>query len=144
MLQVLVAHHPLRETPYNKLLYVGANAHGTPLYQVLGMNRSACSAPTALRSAFTRFGGECYYCGTVLKPQAKPSPVSLDHVVAKAGGGTNLLHNFVIACKQCNREKASQPIQSFNAAKARDFMTALERHIAESVRAAAEPNSTLT
>jgi hypothetical protein len=37
MLHEIVAHHPIGETPYNKLIYVGASLHGTPLYRILGL-----------------------------------------------------------------------------------------------------------
>jgi 5-methylcytosine-specific restriction endonuclease McrA len=140
MQHVIVAHHPVCETPYNKLIYVGANAHGTPLYQVMGTSRTPCSAPVALRAAFVRYGGQCYYCKQRLKPQARPSPVSLDHVVAKAVGGTNLLHNFVIACKDCNKEKGLQPMGEFKPEAGIAYLAALERHIADSVRSVADPN----
>jgi hypothetical protein len=139
MQHVIVAHHPVCETPYNKLVYVGANAHGTPLYQVMGTARSPCSAPTALRAAFIRYGGRCYYCSQRLKPQARPSPVSLDHVVASASGGTNLLHNLVIACKGCNKDKGSQAMSEFKREACTEYLAALERHIADAVRSAADP-----
>jgi hypothetical protein len=141
MLHEIVAHHPIGETPYNKLIYVGANCHGTPLFQVMGTSRTPCSAPTALRAAFIRYGGHCYYCGTRLKPQARPSPMSIDHVIPKALGGTNLLHNFVIACKPCNKSKGSQAILEYKLEAGNAYLTALERHIADAVRSAAEPGS---
>jgi hypothetical protein len=136
MLHEIVAHHPLVETPYNKLIFVGSNDHGTPLYRVLGVDRSPCSAPTALKAAFNRYGGVCYYCSTRLKPQAKPATVSIDHIIPVASDGTHLLHNLVLSCKPCNRDKDCLPIAEFNQEKSQRYIAALEKHIADAVRSA--------
>jgi 5-methylcytosine-specific restriction endonuclease McrA len=60
--------------------------------------------------------------------------ISLDHAIAKARGGTNLLHNHVIACKPCNLAKGSQAMSDFKPNVASDYLMALERHIADAIR----------
>ncbi len=139
----IIAHHPLTETPYNKLVFVGANQHGTPLYRVMGLDRPACAAPTALRSAFRRYGGQCFYCSVRLKTQQTPSEMSLDHLVAQSSGGTHLLHNLVLACKACNKSKHHQHLPNFNSERAATYLRALEVHIADCIKSVAEPGTAL-
>ena len=39
--------------------------------------------------------------------------LTLDHVVPYSLGGTNLVHNLVVACKVCNCRRKDRSIQSF-------------------------------
>lgn len=130
-----IAHHPLTETPYNKLFHAGSSAHGVPLYAVLGGGAPPCKAPTALRSAFNLYGGRCFYCRAIMPPHVSMQKMSLDHVVPRKQGGTSLLHNLVIACKDCNRAKAALPIGAFRQEASRAYLDALEAHIADAIRA---------
>ena len=139
MKHAIVAHHPLSETPYNKLLFFGPSAHGTPLYTVLGIAGGPASARIALKRAFEAYGGRCFYCTNRLNPRV-PDDLSLDHVVPLARGGTSLLHNVVLACKPCNRAKAADPIAEFMPLAGRAYFDALERHIADAVRSATSPD----
>ena len=39
--------------------------------------------------------------------------LQLDHIVARANGGTNALDNLVSACPRCNRRKSALTIEAF-------------------------------
>lgn len=49
----------------------------------------------------------CAYC------DAQNVPLNLDHIHAKARGGSNRASNFALACVPCNQKKAAQPIEVF-------------------------------
>jgi len=46
----------------------------------------------------------CYYCGYSLTLNDS----TLDHVLPVSKGGTNRLDNLVLACYECNQEKADK------------------------------------
>jgi hypothetical protein len=50
-----------------------------------------------------RDGLRCHYCDTYVTYDE----VQIDHVVAKARGGTDAPHNLVLACPRCNRVKST-------------------------------------
>lgn len=54
-----------------------------------------------------KFGRECCYCGK------KGVPLNVEHVVAKARGGSNRVSNLTIACVPCNNQKGAQSIEAF-------------------------------
>lgn len=65
---------------------------------------------TNLRAAvFQRDGSKCAYCGKA----GKPVKLELDHVVPKASGGTDRYDNLVVACHDCNQQKANQSLKAF-------------------------------
>ena len=65
---------------------------------------------TNLRAAvFQRDGRKCVYCGKGDK-QVK---MELDHVVPKASSGADRYDNLVVACHDCNQQKANQPLETF-------------------------------
>ena len=45
-----------------------------------------------------KWGNQCAYCGST-------EELTIDHVVASAMGGSNLVHNTVCCCKKCNQSK---------------------------------------
>ena len=49
----------------------------------------------------------CSYCGT------KDVPLQIEHIQAKANGGTDRVSNLCLACDACNKAKASQDIRVF-------------------------------
>ncbi|MHB8246623.1 MAG: RNA-guided endonuclease IscB [Acidimicrobiales bacterium] len=49
----------------------------------------------------------CAYCG------AKGVPLQIEHIVARARGGTNRVSNLTLACEGCNLAKGSQPVEEF-------------------------------
>lgn len=54
------------------------------------------------RSIARRDGWRCRYCGSV------DGPFEIDHVVPIALGGSNRLHNLVLACQECNGRKGAR------------------------------------
>lgn len=46
------------------------------------------------------FDNECAYCGIDIDPQSRKG--HFDHLVSRADGGTNDMHNVVLACNTCN------------------------------------------
>ena len=59
---------------------------------------------------YYRDGGKCQYCG---KRPSKDNPLTLDHIVPKAAGGTDRPDNIVAACRRCNYAKGDQPVEQF-------------------------------
>ncbi len=57
-----------------------------------------------------KWGRTCAYC------DAKNVPLQIDHVVAKAGGGSDRVSNLTLACEPCNKKKGAQSIDGFLAA----------------------------
>lgn len=53
----------------------------------------------------------CSYCGK------KDVPLQVEHIQAKANGGTNRVSNLCLACEACNRAKGTQDIHVFLAGK---------------------------
>ncbi len=132
-----IAAHPLDGAPYDKLEFVRLDQNRAPLYRVKGCDAPASGALDALGRAFARYGGKCFYCPTKFTPQALSlQGAHRDHVVPKSRGGSGMLHNLVIACSKCDRTKANHPIHDFRPIAAKDYLAALEKHIAASVKAA--------
>lgn len=129
----IVATHPVRGKPYDKLEFVRVNDHGVPLYRVHGLDDDPMSGWNALGRAFELYGGRCFYCATKFKPQPlsnDPVKAHRDHVIATSQGGTDLLHNLVIACGKCGRTKSHDPIHDFRPKSAKEYLAALNTHIA--------------
>jgi 5-methylcytosine-specific restriction endonuclease McrA len=53
----------------------------------------------------------CSYCGK------KDIPLQVEHIAAKANGGTNRVSNLCLACETCNQAKGTQDITVFLAKK---------------------------
>ncbi|MGZ8286959.1 MAG: HNH endonuclease [Allosphingosinicella sp.] len=134
-LDARLTSHPLNRKPYNQLRFVSFDHNRVPLYRVAGSSEAACGAKEALGRAFELHGGECFYCHIKFSPQ----PLSMDgphrdHVVAASAGGSNLLHNLVIACHHCGRAKSHDPIHDFRPRAAKAYFEALEAHITNCIR----------
>ena len=56
-----------------------------------------------------RDGYRCFYCGKVLSKKS----ATMDHVEARAKGGSNGRKNLVSSCVECNRAKGSKSILEF-------------------------------
>lgn len=54
----------------------------------------------------------CVYCCADLHG-ADPRDVTLDHVVAKADGGSNAPGNLITACRSCNCSRQDKPVVRF-------------------------------
>jgi 5-methylcytosine-specific restriction endonuclease McrA len=60
-----------------------------------------------LRDRFT-----CIYCLADLH-DAAPTDITLDHVIPKSDGGSNLERNLVTACRACNCSRGDKPVSRF-------------------------------
>jgi 5-methylcytosine-specific restriction endonuclease McrA len=56
---------------------------------------------------FEKFGRECVYCETTT------GPINLDHLVARARGGSDRVSNLAPACILCNRRKGARNLRDF-------------------------------
>jgi 5-methylcytosine-specific restriction endonuclease McrA len=68
-----------------------------------------------------KWGRKCAYCG------AENVPLCVEHLRAKARGGTDRLSNLALACLDCNKAKGDQDIREFLA----DRLDLLRRILAQ-------------
>jgi 5-methylcytosine-specific restriction endonuclease McrA len=68
----------------------------------------------------------CVYCGAVLR-YARPSEVTLDHLLPRSAGGNNEAYNLVTADKSCNSSRRDTPWTDYATGGARDRIEQL-RH----------------
>lgn len=54
-----------------------------------------------------KWGRACVYC------DVKNVPLQIEHVVARAAGGSNRISNLTLACAPCNTKKGSQAVAAF-------------------------------
>jgi len=54
-----------------------------------------------------KWNRECSYCG------AKDLPLQMEHIVAKANGGSNRASNLCLGCESCNQKKGAKDIRAF-------------------------------
>lgn len=54
-----------------------------------------------------KWGRRCAYCDKT------DLPLQIDHIQARARGGSNRASNLTLACGPCNQRKATKPIQEF-------------------------------
>ncbi|MFD8690717.1 polymorphic toxin-type HINT domain-containing protein [Streptomyces sp. NPDC059651] len=79
-------------------------------------------------------GGEykCDYCGQTVERRAsrdangnaikgRPDDAQIDHVEPKASGGHGGDHNGAVACRRCNRDKSTKPLEDWDD-ELRDFL----------------------
>lgn len=63
-------------------------------------------------------GLECGYCGVPLDRRLvrnAPTAVQIDHMTARANGGTDDLENLTLACPPCNVAKGTKSVSEFMA-----------------------------
>ena len=122
--------HPIKGEPYSLIEYVRHDGNGTPLYRVKGSRYPECGALEALKKAFGKKGGRCFYCEKKFAAQPLgPGTVRRDHVLPVSDGGPDSLHNLVIACADCDRAKRSNDIFDFRPSAAKRYQRALIEHI---------------
>jgi len=117
------SRHWLSDMPYRALVHV-KDQNGTPLYLVAGSNVSERGALKSLKEALRLHGGCCFYCdepATTLSPK-----LNIDHVDASAQGGCDLLHNLVVACRDCNQTKRTLPVEAFKANAGRRWLLGVQ------------------
>ena len=54
-----------------------------------------------------KWGRACSYCGK------QDVPLQVEHIVARANGGTNRVSNLALACEPCNQAKGTQDVAVF-------------------------------
>ena len=62
---------------------------------------------------FNRSNGKCVYCGA--------KATEIDHVIPRANGGTNSVHNLVASCKSCNKMKSNLTLKEFGKLVGKDY-----------------------
>lgn len=58
-----------------------------------------------------KWGSKCTYCSK------ENVPLQIEHIVAKAKGGSNRISNLCLACPKCNQKKGTKSIEHFLAKK---------------------------
>ncbi|MFE7514591.1 RNA-guided endonuclease IscB [Streptomyces sp. NPDC057540] len=98
-------------------IHVEENSFDIPaLSTAEGRGAPAGPAPSRARS-----GESCAYCG------ASGVPLVVDHIRARARGGTDRPANLLLACVPCNRAKAARPVEEFLAHRPGRLATVLRR-----------------
>ena len=111
----------LTDMPYRAVIFSDLNHHRIPLYLVAGSNAAASKAENALKAAWKLHGGNCFYC----KKPIDAASFTIDHAEPAKLGGSDSIQNLLIAHKDCNARKGHQPIEAFNAAAGKEWLTAL-------------------
>ena len=129
-----IATHPVEGLPYDRLEFVELGPDRSPKYRVIDSKRAPCGALKALGHAFEMYGGTCFYCGKKFGPQSLSKKLAhRDHIVPESLGGSDRLHNLVIACTACGTKKGNKPIRQFRPRLADAYLRLLERHIARAL-----------
>ena len=67
---------------------------------------------SGVKTLWMYFQSTCAYCGIHIDPESRTG--HLDHIMPSALGGTNEIHNHLLACSRCNGdEKRDEDWQSF-------------------------------
>ena len=82
-----------------------------------------------------RDGRRCAYC------DAEHVPLQVEHVVARARGGSDRTSNLTLACDPCNQAKGSRPIEEF-LARDPERLKRIKARLKISLRDAAAVNAT--
>jgi 5-methylcytosine-specific restriction endonuclease McrA len=77
---------------------------------------------------------KCCYCDD------EHVPLNIEHLVARAAGGSDRVSNLAIACVPCNQRKAAQPLEGFVKDKAR--LARIEAQAKRPLKDAAAVNAT--
>ena len=62
---------------------------------------------------FNRSNGKCVYCGA--------KATEIDHIVARANGGTNSVYNLAASCRACNQMKSNLTLKAFGKLMGKNF-----------------------
>jgi 5-methylcytosine-specific restriction endonuclease McrA len=82
-----------------------------------------------------KWNRQCTYC------EAKDVPLQVEHVKAKASGGTNRISNLCLACDKCNKKKGTLDIKVFLASKPK-LLRKIQSQLKAPLKDAAAVNST--
>ena len=81
-----------------------------------------------------KWGRKCAYCGK------EGVPLQIEHIQAKANGGSNRASNLTLACKPCNEAKGTRPVERFLAGKP-EALKRIKARVKAPLRDAAAVNS---
>lgn len=123
-----LAAHPLAEVPYSEISFSHFDGKRKPIYHVKGLDGNA-GAKLALARAFERSGGTCFYCRKKMKAAELSQNVTRDHIRPKSKGGSDYLHNLVIACGGCNKNKGDKELSKCRRDATERYLKALDAHI---------------
>ena len=87
------------------------------------------------RYGLEKWDRACSYCGR------KDVPLQVEHIQAKANGGTDRVSNLCLACNACNQAKGTQDIRTFLAEKP-DLLAHILAQAKASLKDAAVVNTT--
>ena len=62
---------------------------------------------------FNKTNGRCSYCGA--------KATEIDHVIPRAQGGSNSVHNLTPACRSCNQKKSNLSLKDFGEIMNKDY-----------------------
>lgn len=82
-----------------------------------------------------KFHRQCVYCGKT------DVALEIEHVVAKANGGSNRVSNLTLSCRSCNQKKGSLPVEVFLKGRP-EVLARLKRQLKAPLSAAAALNAT--
>lgn len=82
-----------------------------------------------------KFNRACTYCNK------KDTPLEIEHVIAKANGGSNRVSNLCLSCHSCNIKKGTLQIEVF-LAKNQTLLASIKRQLKTPLKDAAAVNST--
>ena len=77
---------------------------------------------------YLRDGMACAYCGAGAEDK---KPLSLDHLIANAHGGSNMESNLITCCLDCNGAKRTHSLETWLILKLGDDAAATARFIVE-------------
>lgn len=75
---------------------------------------------------YIRDSVRCLYCGADLR-HAAPADITLDHLLPRSAGGSNVATNLATACRSCNSSRGAKPWLDYATGGARDRIEQL-RH----------------
>jgi hypothetical protein len=86
------------------------NSYGQLIPKKKKKNKSL--GPNKRVTLLARDGNSCHYCDEVMglpKDNGKhyPQEITIDHIVPRSIGGSNMLSNLVLACYRCNHSYGS-------------------------------------
>lgn len=82
-----------------------------------------------------KWGRACAYCGK------RNVPLEIEHIVARAKGGSNRISNLCLACEPCNKRKGTQDLAAF-LAKQPDLLKQIQTQAEAPLKDASAVNST--
>ena len=62
---------------------------------------------------FSKTKGRCAYCGAKAE--------EIDHIIARANGGSNSTYNLIASCRSCNGKKSNLTLKAFGKLVGKDF-----------------------